>query len=115
LPTIRSRSMVVSLAALSSDEIEQYLAKQRPDWKAPQRALVARLADGAVGRARSFDLAAYTAARGHALTILNSALRTGDHSELFKTTETYRAGAEGRDKIERLLRTFYSLLQDLMF
>jgi DNA polymerase-3 subunit delta' len=34
---------------------------------------------------------------------------------LFKTTETYRAGAEGREKTERLLRTLYSLLQDLMF
>ena len=115
LPTIRSRSMVVSLATLSTDEIEQYLVKHRPEWKPPQRALVARLSDGAVGKARGFDLAAYTASRGHALTILNSALRTGDHSELFKATETYRAGAEGRDKIERLLRTFYSLLQDLMF
>jgi DNA polymerase III subunit delta' len=115
LPTIRSRSMVVSLAALSTDEIEQYLVRHRPEWKAPQRALVSRLSDGAVGKARGFDLAAYTASRGHALTILNSALRTGDHSELFKATETYRAGAEGRDKTERLLRTFYSLLQDLMF
>jgi DNA polymerase III subunit delta' len=115
LPTIRSRSMAVSLATLSPDEIEQYLVKHRPEWKAPQRALVARLSDGAVGKARGFDLAAYTAARGHVLTILNSALRIGDHSELFKTTETYRAGAEGRDKTERLLRTFFSLLQDLMF
>jgi DNA polymerase-3 subunit delta' len=115
LPTIRSRSMVVSFATLSTDEIEQYLVKHRPEWKAPQRALVARLSDGAVGKARGFDLAAYTASRGHALTILNCALRTGDHSELFKATETYRAGAEGRDKTERLLRTFYSLLQDLLF
>jgi DNA polymerase-3 subunit delta' len=76
---------------------------------------VARLAEGAVGRARSFDLAAYTAARAHALTILNSALRTADHSDLFKITETYRAGAEGREKTDKLLRTLYSLLQDLIF
>src|SRR5215468_6758397 len=39
LPTIRSRSMVVSLAALSTEEVEQYLAKHRPEWKQPQRAL----------------------------------------------------------------------------
>ena len=115
LPTIRSRSMIVSLAALPVEELESYLAKHRSDWNAKQRALVARLAEGAVGRARSFDLAAYTAARAHALTILNSALRSADHSELFKITETYRAGAEGREKIERLLRTLYSLLQDLIF
>jgi DNA polymerase-3 subunit delta' len=42
-------------------------------------------------------------------------LRASDHSELFKITETYRAGAEGRDKTEKLLRAIYSLLQDLMF
>lgn len=114
LPTIRSRSMVVTLAALTTEQIEQYLTKHRPEWKTSQRSLVARLCEGAVGRARSFDLAAYTAARAHALTLLNSALRS-DHSELFKTTETYRAGAEGREKTDRLLRTLYSLLQDLMF
>jgi DNA polymerase-3 subunit delta' len=34
---------------------------------------------------------------------------------LFKITESYRAGAEGREKTERLLRTLYSLLQDLTF
>ena len=115
LPTIRSRSMICSLAALPAQEVEQYLAKYRPDWNSKQRALVARLSEGAVGRARSFDLAAYTAARSHALTILGSALRNIDHSELFKVTETYRAGAEGREKTEKLLRTLYSLLQDLTF
>jgi len=115
LPTIRSRAMTVTLAPLASREIEDYLAKYRPDWTAKQRALVARLSEGAVGRARSFDLAAYTAARQNALVVLQSALRGGDHSELFKVTETYRAGAEGREKTERLLRTIYSLLQDLTF
>jgi DNA polymerase-3 subunit delta' len=115
LPTIRSRSMIVTLAALPAQELEQDLAQHRPDWTAKQRALVARLSRGAIGRARSFDLAAYTASRAQALTILNTALRGGDHSELFKVTETYRAGAEGREKIERLLRALYSLLQDLAF
>jgi DNA polymerase III subunit delta' len=107
--------MVFQLAALRTEEIETYLAEHRPEWKAPQRALVGRLCGGAIGRARGFDLAAYVAARSHALIVLNSALRNGEHSELFKVTETYRAGAEGREKTELLLRTLYSLLQDLMF
>jgi DNA polymerase-3 subunit delta' len=115
LPTIRSRAMVCTLGALPAEEIERYLAEHRPEWKPAQRALVARLSEGAVGRARSFDLAAYTAARDHALALLNSALRGGEHSELFKITESYRAGAEGRDKTEQLIRTLYSLLRDLMF
>jgi len=77
--------------------------------------LVARLSEGAVGRARNFDLDAYVASRADALTILRTALQAGDHTDLFKITETYRAGAEGREKIERLLRCTYSLLQDLLF
>ncbi len=115
LPTIRSRSAVFTLGALPAEEIEAYLAEHRPEWKPAQRALVARLSEGAVGRARSFDLAAYAAAREHALAILNSALRGGEHSELFKITESYRAGAEGREKTEQLIRTLYSLLRDLLF
>ena len=39
LPTIRSRSMVVTLGALPAAEIEQYLATHRPDWNPKQRAL----------------------------------------------------------------------------
>ncbi|HET7205995.1 MAG TPA: DNA polymerase III subunit delta' [Terriglobales bacterium] len=115
LPTIRSRSMTFTLEALPVEQIESYLAKQRPEWNAAQRPLVARLSQGAVGSARNFDLDAYIKARKDALTILNSALRGRDHSELFQVTETYRAGAEGRDKTDHLLRTLYSLLQDLMF
>ena len=115
LPTIRSRSMIFPLSALPVGEIDQYLAKHRPEWKAAQRALVARLCDGAVGRARSFDLASYVAARSNALTILKSALQGGEHSDLFKATESYRPGAEGREKTEQLVRTLYGLLRDLMF
>src|SRR6202035_5707954 len=115
LPTIRSRAMVFPLGAVPVEEVEGYLAKYRPEWKAPQRALVARLSEGALGRARTFDLDAYVAARADALTILNSALVGGEHTQLFKITESYRAGAEGREKTEQLLRTLYSLLRDLMF
>ena len=115
LPTIRSRSMVFTLGALPAEEIEKYLAKYRPEWKPPQRALAARLSDGGVGRARNFDLEAYNAARSNALTILKSALVDGDHGELFKITESYRPGAEGKEKTEHLIRTLYSLLRDLMF
>src|SRR5579863_4066072 len=115
LPTIRSRSMTFQLRALPAEEIEKDLAAKRPEWKPQQRALVARLSEGAVGRARSFDLAAYEAARRDALIILNSAVRAGEHGELFKVTETYRPGAEGKEKTEHLLHALYSLLRDLMF
>jgi len=115
LPTIRSRSMTFTLGALSGQEIEADLVKHHPEWKPAQRALVAQLCDGAVGRARGFDLEAYVASRQHALVLLNSALRGTEHGELFKVTESYRPGAEGREKIEALIHTLYSLLRDLTF
>jgi DNA polymerase III subunit delta' len=115
LPTIRSRSITFNLGALPFAEIESRLGQVRPDWNARQRALVARLSEGAIGRALSFNLESYVAARSHALVMLKSALGTGEHTELFKVTESYRAGAEGREKIDGLLRTLYSLLEDVMF
>jgi len=80
-----------------------------------QRALVARLCGGGIGQARTFDLAAYTTARQDALTILRSSVSAQDHSELFKVTEAYRAGADGKDKTDQLIRATYSLLQDLLY
>jgi DNA polymerase-3 subunit delta' len=115
LPTIRSRAASFSLCALSTEEIEEYLEKYRPGTKAVERALVARLCEGGLGRARSFDVDAYVAARGNALAILKSALTAREHTDLFKITESYRPGAEGREKTEQLLRALYSLLRDLMF
>lgn len=115
LPTIRSRCIVFSLNSLSAEEMEQYLVKLCPQLKESERALVARLSQGAVGRARNFDLAAYCAARQDAVVILKTALTAPSHDELFKTTEAYRAGAEGREKMELLLRCLYSLLEDLLF
>ena len=115
LPTIRSRCVTLSLAALPAEEIERDLAAHAAQWSPKQRALVARLAEGAIGRARGFDVEAYVAARADALVLLRSALSGASHSELFKVTENYRAGAEGQEKTLRLVRALYSLLQDLLF
>jgi DNA polymerase-3 subunit delta' len=115
LPTIRSRCVTFQLCPLETGEIERDLARLHPEWKPAQRALVAKLSEGAVGRARSYDVAAYTAARQDTLVLLHTAVNGEDHSALFRATETYRAGAEGREKTDQLLRTLYSLLEDLMF
>ena len=115
LPTIRSRAITLTLAALPAAEIEACLARMRPELHAKQRGLVARLSGGAVGAALAFDLAAYVTARKDALALLATAAHPQDHSELFKITETYRAGAEGKDKTEELIRTLYWLLEDLLF
>jgi DNA polymerase-3 subunit delta' len=114
LPTIRSRCVTFTLGALPAVEIERYLEKDRPEWNARQRQLVARLSGGAVGRARTLDLEEYVAARKDALALLGTAVRSTDHSDLFRVTETYRAGGEGKEKTDRLLGAVYGLLKDIM-
>ncbi|HEX7960325.1 MAG TPA: DNA polymerase III subunit delta' [Terriglobales bacterium] len=114
LPTIRSRCVSFTLAALPNEEIEAYLKNSRADLQPQQRKLVARLAEGAIGRAQRFDLAEYITARADALTLLRTAVQGNDHTALFKTTDSYRSGAEGKSKTENLIRTLYSLLEDLL-
>jgi DNA polymerase-3 subunit delta' len=114
LPTIRSRAMIHRLGALPPVELESLLAARRPELKPRDRALTARLAEGAVGRALSLDLETYLASRQDALVILHTALRDPDYSQLFRTTETYRAGADGQQKTIHLLRALGSLLEDLL-
>ncbi|MFL6437925.1 MAG: ATP-binding protein [Terriglobales bacterium] len=114
LPTIRSRCITFALNALPVTELESVIADSRIELKSVQRALIARLANGAMGRALNFKLDEYVEARGDALAILRHAISGSDHSELFKVTEGYRAGAEGRDKTDRLVHTLYALLEDLL-
>jgi DNA polymerase-3 subunit delta' len=114
LPTIRSRAVVHRLTALPAAELEALLASRRPELKPQERSLTARLAEGAVGRALTLDLATYVVSRQDALIILKTALREPDYSLLFRATETYRAGAEGQEKTLGLLRALGSLVEDLL-
>jgi DNA polymerase-3 subunit delta' len=114
LPTIRSRAVVHRLGALPPAELEQLLAKRRPLLKQADRALAARLAEGAVGRALNIDLDVYLASRQDALVMLRTALGEPDYTQLFHATESYRAGADGQEKTINLLRAMGSLIEDLL-
>jgi len=114
LPTIRSRCAVVRLGALPAEDIEALLVSRRPESNKAERALLARLSEGAVGRAYGFNLAEYVAARADAMVMLRNAAQAGDHTTLFKMTETYRAGAEGQVKTTALLRALSSVLEDIL-
>jgi len=114
LPTIRSRCVIHRLGALPVKELEALLATRRRLLKPQDRALAARLAEGAVGRALTIDLDAYLASRQDALVILRTALREPDYTQLFHATESYRAGADGQEKSINLLRALGSLIEDLL-
>ena len=114
LPTIRSRAVVHRLGALPAAELETLLAVRRPELKPQERALAARLAEGAVGRALNMDLGVYLASRQDALVVLRTALQEPDYSQLFHATESYRGGADGQEKTINLLRALGSLVEDLL-
>ena len=114
LPTIRSRAITHTLGALPPAQLETLLAARRPEMKPPDRALAARMAEGAVGRALTIDLGTYLASRQDALIMLKTALRQPDYSQLFQATERYRAGADGQEKTINLLRALARLLEDLL-
>ena len=114
LPTIRSRAVIHRLGAIPAADLESLLAARRPQLKPADRALAARLAEGAVGRALTIDLGVYLASRQDALILLRTALREPDYSQLFHATESYRAGADGQEKTINLLRAFGSLIEDLL-
>ena len=114
LPTIRSRCATVRLGALPVEEIEMLLADRRQDVQPRQRTLIARLSQGAAGKALGFDLESYITARADALLLIRGAAADPDHTALFKMTETYRAGAEGQQKATALLRALSLLLEDML-
>jgi DNA polymerase-3 subunit delta' len=114
LPTIRSRAVVHRLGPLPAIQVDALLAKRRPELKPRDRALAARLAEGAVGRALTIDLDKYLTSRRDALVILRGAIQERDFTQLFQATETYRAGADGQEKTLSLLRALSSLLEDLL-
>lgn len=113
LPTIRSRCGIARLGALPAEEIAGLLAEKKLG-SPRERDLIARLSEGAVGRALAFDLPAYAASRNDALLLLRTAEKSGDHGALFKSTESYRAGAEGQEKTIQLLRALAALLEDIL-
>jgi DNA polymerase-3 subunit delta' len=46
--------------------------------------------------------------------LLTTALGENDHSALFRATEAYRAGGEGKGKTDQLIAVLYSVLEDMM-
>jgi DNA polymerase-3 subunit delta' len=114
MPTIRSRAVIHRLGAIPASDLESLLAPRRPEFKPADRALAARLAEGAVGRALTIDLGVYVSSRQDALVVLRTALREPDYTQLFHATESYRAGADGQEKTINLLRALGSLIEDLL-
>jgi DNA polymerase-3 subunit delta' len=114
LPTIRSRAGIFRLGAIPTEQIEKLLAERRTH-EAPPNAPSSRASRKAPSAALSASIyphtspAAPTPSSSSATPWVRPTTPTSS-----KVTETYRAGAEGQEKTEGLLRAASSLLEDLL-
>jgi len=94
-------------------EIEQYLAKHRPNGMTANGKLAARISGGAVGKARSVDLEAYVMSRKDP----GVAQQRDPNRRPHKPVSDHRdlpGRREGKDKTDQLVAALYSLLKDLL-
>ncbi len=116
LTTIRSRCVNFTLAPLPVEEVEKYLAKRRPEWNGAQRSLAARLAEGGVGAACTFDVESYSAARRNALVLLSSAAGADDHSaSLLEDLMFLKSGTPELARNRDILRELEALASQVDF
>ena len=75
---------------------------------------MSRLAEGAVGRALTFDLGVYLASRQNADPCAAHGAAGAGLFTAFRATETYRGGADGQEMTINLLRALGSLIEDML-
>src|SRR5579872_3315073 len=108
LPTIRSRAIMITLSALSNEEMRGFArAHNMPD--ADKRIA---LSGGSPGYALSLDIAAYEKRRTAMHALLKTAAGASGFSAWMPFSETI--GRSKSEKLEFHLTMLYSLLRDLM-
>jgi DNA polymerase-3 subunit delta' len=107
LPTIRSRSVFLHLTPLSGEEMREFAV--RHGLEDAERRIA--LAQGSPGVAVSLDLEEYDQRRAAMLTLLEVAAGAAPFADWVRWAES---GAARQEKLEALLRTLYSLLEDML-
>ncbi len=111
LPTIRSRCLQFSLAALASEQVEELL-KQHTKLKAGERKLAAQLAEGSPGVALRLDLEESARLRRDVLGVVERAVEARSYTQLF--AETSQLTKNQKESFENVLDLFYSMCTDLL-
>jgi DNA polymerase III subunit delta' len=113
-PTIRSRCTRLQFAPVEESLIARLLA-ERAQLSKSERALVARLAAGSVGKALTLDPEVYLARRERWLDYLGSvAVKGGAEPNWRALFDATRFLTEQRDQLEETLEVGYGLLRDLL-
>jgi DNA polymerase III subunit delta' len=110
LATVRSRCQTVQFSPLTTEEVEQYLAREKGS-KPSQVRLRARLASGSIGRALQSDLDDYESQRGVMLRVLEALTVTPDPQQLLSIAEEMNS-AKYKDDYESLLDILEGLIRD---
>src|SRR5437016_4685247 len=110
LPTIRSRCQMIRFAPVPATEIEKFLNQQKT-VTAADASLLARTAQGSIGRALSADIDDYRERRASMLAVLNALTISGDRVHLLRSAEEL-AAARDRGDYEETLDVLESLIRD---
>jgi DNA polymerase-3 subunit delta' len=108
LPTIRSRAIILTLSALSNEEMRAFAAAHHLDNSDKRIALSA----GSPGYALSLDIAAYEKRRAAMHALLKTAAGETGFGAWMPYSETI--GRSKNEKLESHLTMLYGLLRDLM-
>jgi DNA polymerase-3 subunit delta' len=113
LLTIRSRAHLYALVPLGRNALDQYLA-QETDYSSEDRALLARISGGTIGKALSIDIDEYKRTRQEMLDLLRNCASDFAYNKVARTIDGMASRKEvEREKSEFRLSVLYDLLHDL--
>ena len=110
LATIRSRCQIIRFAPVAVDQIEEFLIEQK-GLPAADAQLLARTAQGSIGRALAADVDTYRDRREMMLSVLRALTLTFDRAELLRAAEEL-AAAKDRQEYEERLDALETLIRD---
>ena len=110
LPTIRSRCQMIRFAPIAAAEVEKFLVEQQ-HLPAADAHLLARTAQGSIGRALSGDVETYRHRRDTMLRVLEASTLTNDRAQLLRLAEEL-AAAKDRPEYEQRLDALEVLIRD---
>jgi DNA polymerase-3 subunit delta' len=110
LATIRSRCQVIRFAPIAAEEVEKFLIEQKNLGSEDAR-LLARTAQGSIGRALAGDVETYRDRRDLMLGVLRALTLTHDRVDLLHAAEDL-AAAKDRQEYEQRLDVLEILIRD---
>lgn len=111
LPTIRSRCQTLRFAPIPIEDVEQFLIDERA-FSHDEAKLAARLSCGGIGRAVTINVEKFRAARERMLSVITSAIETGDRAAMLRVAEELN-DAKNKDQFEANLDILQSLIHDV--